>query len=384
MLLPTTTSALAEDSPLLDRIIGSLPAAQSATALDPVHEVQILYVQIGRDKTGPTFTEHSWHLDPDRYFYPASTVKLPVALFALEKLAALKVAGLHRDTTMLTDADQPWQTSRLLDPSARSGMPSVAHDLRKIFLVSDNASYNRLYEFVGSEIIRRRSDALGLKGTHIFHRLGIGHDRDHDRVGNPIRFVDEQGRLMHSQAGSIAPEIYRPGKKVRKGLGYLRNGVLVEEPMDFSDLNSFPLPDQHRVLRDLFYPRADGLRLDAGDRDFVRKTMGQYPRENEDVIDDQIRTKSDLYVKNFLRWKTTPIRDSLRCYNKSGRAYGYLTDNAYIVDQRHKIAFFLAATIHVNANRIYNDDLYEYETVGEPFMAELGKAIYHFERERSR
>jgi hypothetical protein len=73
------------------------------------------------------------------------------------------------------------------------------------------------------------------------------------------------------------------------------------------------------------------------------------------------------------------IPDNIKIYSKSGLAYGYLTDNAYIVDDINKIEFFLSATIHVNENQIYNDDNYEYDEIGLPFLAKLGRLIYDYE-----
>ena len=69
------------------------------------YRVQIIYTQIDRDADNqPSFQSYSYRLNPDEYFYPASTVKLPTSLLALEKLNGLNIAGLSRDTTMLTGA----------------------------------------------------------------------------------------------------------------------------------------------------------------------------------------------------------------------------------------------------------------------------------------
>lgn len=250
--------------------------------------------------------------------------------------------------------------------------------------MSDNDSFNRLYEFVGAEAIGRRALELGMTDTRIFHRLSVGDDRERGRSGNPIRFVNADGGVIHSQAATRAPKTRDSDKPILRGRGYFRNGELIDEPMDFSDLNSFPLREQHLLMRDLFFPDPNGLKLAEDDRDFLQKIMGQYPRENQEVHDETIREKPDLYVKNFLRWMDPPIRDSFRCYHKSGRAYGTLTDNAYLVDREKGVSFFLAATIYVNDNGIYNDDIYEYEKTAEPFMAELAKAIYQFELQRKR
>ena len=43
--------------------------------------------------------------------------------------------------------------------------------------------------------------------------------------------------------------------------------------------------------------------------------------------------------------------------------------------------FIITATIHVNANRTFNDDEYEYEEIGLPFLAELGRQLVGYEPE---
>ena len=58
-----------------------------------------------------------------------------------------------------------------------------------------------------------------------------------------------------------------------------------------------------------------------------------------------------------------------------GYAYGYLTDCAYIINRETNKEYIITATIHVNENGIFNDDNYEYETIGIPFLAELGRQL---------
>jgi hypothetical protein len=93
----------------------------------------------------------------------------------------------------------------------------------------------------------------------------------------------------------------------------------------------------------------------------------------------------DAYAKYFIVGDTrTEAPDHVRQFSKSGQAYGYLQDCAYIVDRKAGIEFLLAGTIHVNANGIYNDDTYEYDSVGLPFLASLGRAALEHERARDR
>jgi hypothetical protein len=54
------------------------------------------------------------------------------------------------------------------------------------------------------------------------------------------------------------------------------------------------------------------------------------------------------------------------------------------VDFKNKVEFMLSATIHVNENQIYNDNVYEYNSIGIPFLAELGRQLYQHELIRKR
>ena len=74
-----------------------------------------------------------------------------------------------------------------------------------------------------------------------------------------------------------------------------------------------------------------------------------------------------------------PAPPHLKIANKSGWAYGYLTDTAYIRDTQSGREFIISASIHVNANQTFNDDEYEY--LGVPFLAELGRALITSKRQ---
>jgi hypothetical protein len=67
-----------------------------------------------------------------------------------------------------------------------------------------------------------------------------------------------------------------------------------------------------------------------------------------------------------------------------GWAYGFLTDASYVVDFAHSTEFMLAATIYANSDDTLNDDQYEFETVGRPFLYRLGQTIYNYELHRPR
>ena len=88
----------------LEALMASHPEHFAAVLENPEqHRVQIIYTQIDRDADNrPSFRAYTYRLDADEYFYPASTVKLPTAILALEKLGELDIDGLDSDTVMLS------------------------------------------------------------------------------------------------------------------------------------------------------------------------------------------------------------------------------------------------------------------------------------------
>jgi hypothetical protein len=78
------------------------------------------------------------------------------------------------------------------------------------------------------------------------------------------------------------------------------------------------------------------------------------------------------------------LNGKVRIFNKIGDAYGFLNDVAYVADFENKVEFMLSCTILCNTDGIFNDDKYEYETIGQPFMKRLGEVIYEHEKQRSK
>lgn len=357
-----------------------------ALASDPFHQVQVIYTQIDRDSANrPTFTTYQFNIDDERYFYPASTVKLPSVLIAFEKMKEL---GIPIDARMEIDSAYSRQSAVRVDSSAANLEPSVAHYAKKILLVSDNDAYNRLYEFIGQDAFNEILEQKGYPKTRITHRLAISRTADENARTNPMRFyIDDE--LVHQQPLQIASSVHSAEEPILMGDGYLSGNEIKEGPFDFTAKNFFPLTEQHQMIKALIFPGEFpeyAFDLRPEDRDEVLKYMSILPRESEINSYQKKENYWDSYVK-FLMYGSRPevtIPSNIRIYNKIGVAYGFTTDNAYIIDTENNIEFFLSATIHTNPNNIYNDGVYDYETVAFPFLERLGNRIYEFELERNR
>ena len=370
------------DDPL-KRLIESTPAL-AAVAASAQHEVQVLYTQIDRDiDNAPSFRSYSWNLDRKRYFYPASTVKLPAAVLALEKIEQLGVSNLSRGSAMQTRVLQGEE--QLQEPIPPT---TLERCIREIFLVSSNPANNRLFEFVGPKELSDGLQSRGYRGSRIFHRLSVRRTPGAVRT-NRIDFFDQQGAPIHTvDERSFKNEWISP-EAIPRGVAHIVEGKKVEEPKDFASLNFFPLEDQQKMLRALVFPNSipEGERFHLSDegRQFLLTEMSRWVSESPDPSYDPDRYP-DTYTK-LLFFGFAAKRESdpdIRMFSKSGMAYGTLTDNAYFVDYDNRVEYFLSATVFVNANQTYNDDIYEYDTIGIPFMRELGRVVHQHELKRPR
>jgi hypothetical protein len=112
--------------------------------------------------------------------------------------------------------------------------------------------------------------------------------------------------------------------------------------------------------------------------------MSSYPSESKDPAYDSVEYYNAYGKFLLFGAQKGNLPQNIRIFNKVGDAYGFLTDVAYIVDFENKIEFMLSCSILCNSDGIFNDDKYDYETIGYPFMKNLGEAIYNHEKQRSR
>lgn len=358
-------------------VFARMPPALAAVAHDPTRAVQLRWVRIARDADGHLRTRtRDFGLAPRRWFPAASVAKLPMALLMAE---AVQAAGGDPDTVLALDAPPAtgeWGDEPLAEPFARG--------LRRTFTVSENRPFNRWYELLGGDHVHTRLAALGYPHARLIARLGSPDPEANRRTGGGA-LLGADGRVLARCAPATAAARRFPFGTALRGEGWLGDdGVLVPRPHDFSHANFLPLADSLRMLQAFLAPEsvppAQRWRIDGALRDRLLRMLALRPRESEDPVYPEAAHPDGVARWFFVGDGTQRYPEALTVFGKSGMAYGSLSEVAWVVDRASGAECLLAASVLCNADGIYNDDRYEYDSVGLPFLAAWSRAVLDCER----
>ena len=336
------------------------------------HNLQILYTKVVRDSLGmPSFIQYDYQADNNVYFYPASTMKLPIVALTLQKINELRNTGINitvESKILLLSADQITTETTFKDL------------ISKVFLVSDNSASNILINFLGYNYFNQQMREKGLNTIVLNHKF------------NPDPYVKTDWKIYTLDRDLISKdetqEIIEHNNldNLLQGKFQILNGEKVATPFNFKTKNKASLRDLDGVMKRIIYPdlfqEQDRINLSDQDYNFLWYWMSRFTLEDIGIEYQKDSKYFDSYNKFFIYGDSTNTIDrKIRIYNKVGVAYGALTDISYIRDYQKKIEFFLSATIYVNQNQIVNDNIYEYDDVGIPFLAELARQVYKLEEQ---
>ena len=354
------------------------------------YRLQIIYTKIDRDeKNLPVLTTYYYRNLPNEFISPASMVKLPLSILTLERIKSMNVPGVDRYTRFSTDSNFRCQVATTKDPFAFDSIPTLSGSITEALVLSNNNAYNRLYEFLGQMEINRRMRELGYLHSQVLQRFSLC-DTMENRHTNSFSFYDKKGTIIYWQVNRFNPETYpKPIKNMVVGKKYLdEHDRIVQRGMDFSRKNYLPLYQVDDILKRVIfpglYPENKRFRVSPGDLDYIRRLLALRPAEAGINI---IPVKKEYWetVTNYLFYgaeKETIIPENIRIFNIVGQSFGFLSDCAYYADFSNRIEFFLSATIYVNSNNTINDGIYEYKSIGLPFLKKLGEVICDYELRR--
>ena len=379
-----------KESAVLPSILEKASAGPAQQVLkDPdTYRLQIIYTQIDRNKKGePRFTHHTFLVDPDKYFNPASMVKMPLAFLAMEKLNQLSSTELNRDTRITFDSSYSRQVAMRKDASALGEIPTIGHLVKRAFLISENDPYNRFYQFMGQGPTNKILQTKGYSSVRITRQF-MGFTDEQNRHTNAVRFYNSNGQEIYAQEPGYNRDSFLFPAPILIGNAHInRQEQLVQGPFDFTRHNSISLADMQKMLQAVVFPNSlpkqNRFDISEQDRLFLLQYLSQYPSEtNYPKYDTSVFY--DSYVKFFFQDSTHRMPTGVRVFNKVGWAYGFLTDVSYVVDTINRVDYFLSATLYVNSDGVVNDSKYDEETVGFPFLRELGRLVYNYELTRKR
>lgn len=386
----TTASATASapapaPEPWLERVLrASDPRFTGWLADATALRLQILVTVVEPDAA--RWPAHGFRVDAE-YFYPASAIKPLLAVAALRSLARRAGGSIPLGTRILRCRDDrpgcepPEQDEKKADhedqrePDAESERDPYKHEklrvgeeITKMLSYSDNDSYNRLFDIVGHRELNEDMARLGLSSVRFHHRM----DAAADRSKKTLRvLLAPPGRAMLEVALRVSDfePAPTPAPGLKLGNAYKDGRGLVEEPMDFGNKNYVSLVELQRVIRAIVFPaREPGVDLGLSESEMKHLVSAMTARLKAE------RHAAEHHPLSPGVLEVMPAK-RLRFIGKSGRAYGFHLDNAYVEDVETRRAFFVTVVVYSNPDGVLNDDDYGYDETTRPLLAALGAAL---------
>ena len=339
------------------------------------YEIQILLTKIDQYNSKVDFQEYKYQLDDNKYFYPASTIKLPIVVLTLKKINELRSKGSEITLKSKIVLNYKDDYSELV---IRDSITSFQNLIADVFLVSDNSASNILIDFIGYNYFNDEMENAGFDKTYLNHKF------------NPDPYVNSTWQILDLDNNIISSindnqKIIKADEKtngLEKGERRYFKGEILDESLNFSEKNRSSITDMHNLIKYIFYPeifdRANTFNLNVEDYDFLRYWMSRFTYE--DIGEKFIGNEKffETYNKFFIHGdEQSVLNEQIRVYNKIGQAYGTSIDNGLIKNYQDNIEFILTATIYTNKNKVINDNEYEYDDIAVPFLAKLSRAIYN-------
>ena len=339
------------------------------------YEIQILLTKIDQYNSKVDFQEYRYQLDDNKYFYPASTIKLPIVVLTLKKINELRSKGSEITLKSKITLNYKDDYSELV---IRDSITSFQNLIADVFLVSDNSASNILIDFIGYNYFNHEMENAGFDKTYLNHKF------------NPDPYVNSTWQISDLDNNIISSindnqKIIKADEKtngLEKGERRYFKGEILDESLNFSEKNRSSITDMHNLIKYIFYPEifdsTNTFNLNVEDYDFLRYWMSRFTYEDigEKFIGDE--KFFETYNKFFIHGDEQSVsNEQIRVYNKIGQAYGTSIDNGLIKNYQDNVEFILTATIYTNKNKVINDNLYEYDDLAVPFLAKLSRAIYN-------
>ncbi len=398
------------------------------------YRLEIIYTEINRSMDG-TVSLKDFHLgDSASYFYPASMVKLPIAIALMEmigkepyyntnlsmklRLDTSKTCSHQYDNGLyeyhraqknetindickryrITEQDflfwNGLSKNEILNENIsykvyhRKSRPSLIELIKPMLVYSDNEAYNKLFEMIGGDIVNYWLQDKKFDETNVSRKFSycVGEEKSFAVAYDLLN--DKDVIIYHGEQRKWNPKV-KDKKKYLVGKKHFYDGEWVNLPRDFSDHNEVPLSEFHEMLqRVLFpsnFPQEEQFDLSMNNYRQLIRFLGMYPNEDiqpRDTVFDDLPDGQNIFL--FNGDDTTVIDNRYRIINMVGQAYGFSIDGMYFTDVKTNTEFMLSCRIYTNKNEILGDDTYEYKEIAMPLMKNLGNYFFNLESNRKK
>jgi hypothetical protein len=372
-----------KNTKLLPKLLKNEQLFDSILRKSDDYEVQIIYTKINRKKNKINFIDYHYNVDKTKYFYPSTTIFLPIAVFTLEKINELaKKYDIDKHRYVRIDNALTQKTMLYQDTTLENKYPSFAHFIKRMFVFGDKTSCNFCYDFLNQRYLNERMHNLGYHNSWFLHKLN-DEPPINSRQSNDITFFRADVKSyyvdiiylkrhpttipfysIYVDKGEYNPHDYYTNRtQTLLGKGFVQNDSIIDLPVDFTHRNTFPIEEMHDFLKSLMFPEVYNHKFGLSEDDyaFIYKQMAENNESRNYILNDKL---NDPLIKIF---------------NNSGKGAGFMVNNAYIVDTRNGVDFFLTVVIKCNKADIFGEEYYEYEDIGLSFMKNIGKFIHEYE-----
>ena len=319
------------------------------------------------DLSEPKWTSREGFRVDAEYFYPASTIKLALAVAALEKLTELREHGAPVDARTMLIGDAKHGASKK-KPTATT--TSIVGAMDRALIFSDNEAADVLYDFVGSEELHQRMWGLGFDSIRVRHRLGIPGTVS-AKVAPAMQLLPSGADPVLIPARTSTLDLGLNEKSFVGGSPATRGRPKIE-PMSFAKKNRISVKDLQDLLVAIVRPDLHQPKSSMGGEERALLTRALETRPSERIGN----TSQDGIHKTLLPGIERVVKgENLLIASKSGRAYGFVVENAWVVRMSDSKSFFLTVVLYANSSGRMSEDFYNYETVAFPILADLGEAI---------
>ncbi len=304
----------------------------------------------------------------EQWFAPASLIKLPLAALLLEQLEAAKIDWRSAKLAFPAMPDCAERATELRQPQA------VTRLIERALVLSDDSAYCALFDALGPQKVSDRMRQMGRTDVRIQARFGTC-GPENSRITGPVQLVSAAGKLISTIPARAPFALVPAAAPIKIGRAWMQADRRIEGAKDFTTSNSAPLAALHALMLALMRPElvwpTQRFQISEGARQFLLTAMRKNPAESP--YSNAAEAKLDRTFFRLLGVGDGQWPKDLIVENKVGWAYGFLSDMAHLKQGGREC--FVSCKMYLNGDGVLNDGRYEYESIGRPAMAEIGRLL---------